>query len=289
MSTMLEEPTDFDQSGTRVTATSLGHCAGDASEKFKEDDTVPGPTSADSSTDQQFPGLSICAPGGFIPIPSHEDCPRHSPYPKISPRLSNSTKNVLRRVPFPEGDIRYSLSELDGLRSIPSAKGRLTSSMYAQKDSSPTSARRSIPPPTSSELSFRSSSPPKEDLRYSPSPQGGSRHSKLKKTKSRRVSKEADLKSVPLEDGGLKVHHSSKKGGKVSISDKGARASPLLLLPRETADLHDLMRRATEVLHLLKVSLDIPNLPSTNWKRFPLTKQMFKLPVHNTRAVTNPL
>ncbi|OBS79924.1 hypothetical protein A6R68_21874, partial [Neotoma lepida] len=52
MSTVLEEPMDFDQLGTRVTASSLGHCAGDASEKFKEDDTVPGPSSADSSTDQ---------------------------------------------------------------------------------------------------------------------------------------------------------------------------------------------------------------------------------------------
>ncbi|OBS69839.1 hypothetical protein A6R68_01621 [Neotoma lepida] len=74
----------------------------------------------------------------------------------------------------------------------------------------------------SSEWSFRSSSPPKEDLRCSPSPRGGSRHSKLKKTKSRQVSKEADLKSVPSENGGLKVHHSSKKGGKASTSDKGA-------------------------------------------------------------------
>ncbi|OBS81881.1 hypothetical protein A6R68_24129, partial [Neotoma lepida] len=36
MSTVLEEPMDFDQSGTRITATTSGHCAGDASEKFKE-------------------------------------------------------------------------------------------------------------------------------------------------------------------------------------------------------------------------------------------------------------
>ncbi|OBS66159.1 hypothetical protein A6R68_05301, partial [Neotoma lepida] len=39
MSTVLEDPMDFDKSGTRVTATSSEHCAGDASEKFKEDDT----------------------------------------------------------------------------------------------------------------------------------------------------------------------------------------------------------------------------------------------------------
>ncbi|OBS64543.1 hypothetical protein A6R68_06917, partial [Neotoma lepida] len=139
------------------------------------------------------------------------------------PRLSDSTKNVSRHVPFLEGDIRYPLSELDRSRSILSAKGRLTSSMYAQKGSSPTSTpQRSVPPTVSSELSFRSSSPPKEDLRCSPSPRGGSRHSKLKKTKSRHASKEAGLKSVPSEDGGLKVHHSSRKGDKDSLSDKGA-------------------------------------------------------------------
>ncbi|OBS70428.1 hypothetical protein A6R68_01031, partial [Neotoma lepida] len=185
-------------------------------EKFKEDDTVPGPSSAYSSTDQHGLGpynvphlpmefwdlpllpkmlrdypypnkrsseepngileLNTSAQGSQEPSPSTQVSgqaslhakatlgqPRHSPYPKISPRLSNSTKHALRHVLFPEGDVRYSLSELDGLRSIPSAKGRLTSSMYAQKDSSPTSnPQRSVPLTVPSELSFRSSSPLKE-------------------------------------------------------------------------------------------------------------------------------
>lgn len=42
----------LDQSGIRVTETSSGHCAGDASENFKEDDTETRPYSANSSTDQ---------------------------------------------------------------------------------------------------------------------------------------------------------------------------------------------------------------------------------------------
>ncbi|OBS81782.1 hypothetical protein A6R68_24228 [Neotoma lepida] len=208
--------------------------------------------------------MSICESDNFIPIPSHDDCPRHSPYPKISPRLSNCTKNVSRHVPFPEGDIKYSLSELAGLRSITSSKSSLTSSMYPPMDSNLTSTpQSSIPPTPSSEWSFTSSSPPKEDLRCSSSPQ----------------------------DGALKVHHSSKQGGKASTSDKRTarhnlslkRASPLLLLPRETADPPDLMRRATEVLSLPKVSLDFPNLPKPNLKRAPLTKQIFRLPVQNMR------
>lgn len=57
MSTVFEEPMDFDLLGTRVSATSPRHCAGDASEKVNEDDRVPGPSSADSSSDQR--GLVI--------------------------------------------------------------------------------------------------------------------------------------------------------------------------------------------------------------------------------------
>lgn len=30
----------------------------------------------------EFPGLSICVPGDFIPIPSYENCTRLRPYPK---------------------------------------------------------------------------------------------------------------------------------------------------------------------------------------------------------------
>lgn len=46
MSTGFEEPRDFDQSGARVPAASSKHRAGDTSHKFKEDNTVPGPSSA---------------------------------------------------------------------------------------------------------------------------------------------------------------------------------------------------------------------------------------------------
>ncbi|OBS59368.1 hypothetical protein A6R68_09507 [Neotoma lepida] len=58
MSTVLEELMVFDQSGTRVTATSSGLSAVDASENFEDDDTVPGTFSAGSSTDHR--GL-ICS------------------------------------------------------------------------------------------------------------------------------------------------------------------------------------------------------------------------------------
>lgn len=49
------------------------------------------------------------------------------------------------------------------------------------------------------------------------------------------------------------------------------------------------MRGAAEVLHLPKVSPDIPNLPNPSWKRPPLTKQKFTLPIQSTRAVNNAL
>lgn len=60
MSTVFEEPMDFDHSGTRVSATSPRHCAGDTSENVNEDDTEPGPSTDDSSTDQR--GLVISPP-----------------------------------------------------------------------------------------------------------------------------------------------------------------------------------------------------------------------------------
>ncbi|KAM7338492.1 hypothetical protein ACRRTK_001976 [Alexandromys fortis] len=53
MSIVFEEPMDFDHSGTRASATSPRHCAGDASEKFNKDDKVPWPSSADAYTDQR--------------------------------------------------------------------------------------------------------------------------------------------------------------------------------------------------------------------------------------------
>ena len=51
MSTVFEEPMDFDQLGARVPATSSKLSIRDASKKFKEDHTVPGPSSADSSAE----------------------------------------------------------------------------------------------------------------------------------------------------------------------------------------------------------------------------------------------
>nr|XP_048286097.1 mucin-12-like [Myodes glareolus]XP_048286098.1 mucin-12-like [Myodes glareolus]XP_048286099.1 mucin-12-like [Myodes glareolus]XP_048286100.1 mucin-12-like [Myodes glareolus]XP_048286101.1 mucin-12-like [Myodes glareolus]XP_048286102.1 mucin-12-like [Myodes glareolus] len=165
-------------------------------------------------------GLSTCAHDDFIPIPSHGDCLRYSSYPNKSHRHFNSTKKIPRHAPFPEGDIRYSLSELDVLRSS-SAKSRLTSSIYVRKNSSSTSTPpRSVSPPESSELNFRSSSPSRKYFRCSPSPQGGSRHSKSKKTKSKHDSKESCLKSVPSEEKGLKFHHSPKKEGRDTVSNK---------------------------------------------------------------------
>lgn len=47
-STGFGEPTDFNQLCTRAIAISSKHSPGDASEKLKEDHTVPGPSSDDS-------------------------------------------------------------------------------------------------------------------------------------------------------------------------------------------------------------------------------------------------
>ncbi|OBS69107.1 hypothetical protein A6R68_02352 [Neotoma lepida] len=71
MSTVLEEPMDFDQSGTRVTATSSGLSVVDASENFEDDDTVPGPFSAGSSTDHRGLVISPHIRGSLQPSHLH--------------------------------------------------------------------------------------------------------------------------------------------------------------------------------------------------------------------------
>uniref|UniRef100_A0A8I5ZW89 Uncharacterized protein n=1 Tax=Rattus norvegicus TaxID=10116 RepID=A0A8I5ZW89_RAT len=177
----------------------------------------PMPSTQDTvgtSSSAEFPGLSHCAQGDFIPFPSHEECLPHSSFPKKGPRHLKSTQRKLKYVPFPEEDIRYSLSELDDLKCIPSAESRFTSSKNGGKNSSPTSTpQRSISPLKSSKLSFRSSTPPKEGLRHAPSPGDRSRHSKSGKTRSRHASSDqAGLKSVSLEDEGLEFCHSYKLG-----------------------------------------------------------------------------
>ena len=53
MSTVFDKPMDFDHSGTRVSAMSPRHCALDATENVNEDDTEPGQSTDDSSTDQR--------------------------------------------------------------------------------------------------------------------------------------------------------------------------------------------------------------------------------------------
>ncbi|XP_076562412.1 uncharacterized protein LOC143433943 [Arvicanthis niloticus] len=69
VSTGFEEPMDFDQLGRSVPATSTKHSSEDASSNFKEDHTVAGPSSADTSA---VPGPSSADPSA-VPGPSSAD------------------------------------------------------------------------------------------------------------------------------------------------------------------------------------------------------------------------
>jgi hypothetical protein len=165
-----------------------------------------------TSFSTEFQGLSLCAEGDFIPTLPHENAWRNSSYPKKSPRCFNSNQRILKHVPFPKGDIRFCLSELDALKCISSAESSLTSSKYAEKESSPTSTpQRRISPLKSSELSFRSSVPCKKGLSHSPPPEGCPTPSKLQKTRPSPSSvHQAGLKSMCSKHVGWKHCPSSK-------------------------------------------------------------------------------
>ncbi|XP_031224939.1 uncharacterized protein LOC116089740 isoform X1 [Mastomys coucha] len=79
-STGFEEPMEVDQLGTRVPATSTKHSTRDASEKFKEDHTAPGPSSADSSVGQcgQHVGQDPSGQGDLQQGPSDKEGPKPS-------------------------------------------------------------------------------------------------------------------------------------------------------------------------------------------------------------------
>uniref|UniRef100_A0A9L6KDQ4 Uncharacterized protein n=1 Tax=Mus musculus TaxID=10090 RepID=A0A9L6KDQ4_MOUSE len=170
----------------------------------------PGTMGASFST--EFQGLSLCAEGDIIPTPPHEDVRRNSSYLKKSPRRFKSNQSILKHVPFPERDIRYCLSDLDALKCIFSAESSLTSSKYAEKESSPTTTpQRSISPLKSSQLSFRPSILCKKGLSHSPPPGDCPTPSKLRKTRPSPSSVDQEsLKSVCSKHAGWKHCHSSK-------------------------------------------------------------------------------
>ena len=166
----------------------------------------------DTSFSTEFQGLSLCAEGDIIPTPPREDGWRNFSYLKKNPRRLKSNQRILKHVPIPERDIRYCLSELDALKCISSAVSSLTSSKYAEKESSPTSTpQRSISPLKSSQLSFRSSILCKKVLSHSPPPGDCPTPSKLRKTRPSPSSVDQEgLKYVRSKHAGWKHCHSSK-------------------------------------------------------------------------------
>ena len=166
----------------------------------------------DTSFSTEFQGQSLCAEGDIMPTPPREDGWRNFSYLKKSPRRLKSNQRILKHVPIPERDIRYCLSELVALKCISSAVSSLTSSKYAEKESSPTTTpQRSISPLKSSQLSFRPSILCKKGLSHSPPPGDCPTPSKLRKTRPSPSSVDQEgLKYERSKHAGWKHCHSSK-------------------------------------------------------------------------------
>ncbi|KAM7338361.1 hypothetical protein ACRRTK_001845 [Alexandromys fortis] len=126
MSTVFEEPMDIGHSGTRVSTTSPRHYAWDASEKVNEDDRVPGPSSADSSTDQR--GLETLGPLSSVEV----DVGTYS-HNRGSPGKLENISGFLKSVLSDHDPVVISLPAQGTLRHLPSAQEDVGHSLSAQQ------------------------------------------------------------------------------------------------------------------------------------------------------------
>uniref|UniRef100_A0A8C2LS63 Uncharacterized protein n=1 Tax=Cricetulus griseus TaxID=10029 RepID=A0A8C2LS63_CRIGR len=139
--------------------TSSRHCAGDTSENFNTDDTVPGPSSADSSTDQRGQVSSPHIQGSLQISPPTQGALGYSTSSQDAQGVSLSTNKVLGKA-----------------QCEPLVMGHSTSAQVSQR--SPTFPERKIKRVSSARRGFRNLSstqgvtdPPKS-FRQAPSDQG---------------------------------------------------------------------------------------------------------------------
>ena len=157
MSTVFEEPMDFDQLGDRVPAASSTNGAGDASHKFKEDHTVPGPSSAGQHGQVISPHIQ----GSPHPSVSSQGDPGTSTSPQDAQGLSLSTQHA-------QGLSLSTQDVLELTRYFQESMGHSTSAQASQR--LPTCAERKIIHASSSRRSSKRLSPTLHNSNLSNSP-----------------------------------------------------------------------------------------------------------------------
>ena len=182
MSTVFEEPMDFAQLGDRVPAASSKNGAGDASHKFKEDHTVPGPSSAGqhgqviSPHIQGSPHPSRSSQGDLGSSTSPQDAQGLSLSTQQTQGLSLSTQDVFELTRYFQESMGHSTSAQASQRLPTCAERKIIHASSSRR-----SSKRLSPTLHNSNLS---NSPPKHvgqdssgqgDLQQAPSDKEGSK------------------------------------------------------------------------------------------------------------------
>ncbi|XP_038168257.2 mucin-17-like [Arvicola amphibius] len=194
MSTVFKEPMDFDHWSTRVSATSPRTCAGDASEKVNEDDTVPGPSSANSFIDQR--GLVI-SPHFQVSLQSSSPIQGglgSSTSSQDAQGLCRSTQEVLGETHCDQGSMGHYISSQASQKPPPCDERKIKHVSLS---------RRGFRSPSSSQGVINHSSSPPKSFRQAPSDQGGLHKAPLGKERSKCVSTKWVLSDFSFSQNGM--------------------------------------------------------------------------------------
>ncbi|XP_041910283.1 mucin-12-like [Arvicola amphibius] len=267
MSTVFEEPMDFDHSGTRVSATSPRHCAGDASEKVNEDDTVPGPSSADSSTDRRGLVISPQFQGSLEPSSPTQGALGYSTSSQDAQGLSLSTGESLGGTQSDQGSMGQSISSQASQKPPPFAERKIKHVSFSR--------RVFKSPPSSRGVTNHSNSPPKS-FRQAPSDQGGLHKAPLDKENSKCFSPKGVVSDLSFSQNGMCLTPSPQSSLTPLTSTKDDRR--VIPSHEESQACFPSPQNDPKQSVSAEVSLSSASSDQGNFKTSPLNQEGFKCP-----------
>ncbi|XP_057609323.1 mucin-17-like [Chionomys nivalis] len=267
ISTVFEEFMDFDHWSTRVSATSPRPCAGDASEKVNEDDTVPGLSSANSSTDQRGLVISPRFQGSLQFSSPTQGALGSSTSSQDAQGVSLSTQKVLGGTQCDQGSMGHFISSQASQKLPPCDERKIKNdSLSGRGFRSPSSSKGVI---------NHSNSPPKR-FRQAPSDQGGLHQAPLGKDSSKCFSPKGVLSDFSFSQNGICPTPSSQGSLTPLTSAKdGWRAIPS---HEESQGYFPLPQNDPKQSIAAEVSLSPASSDQGNFITSPLKKEGFKYP-----------
>lgn len=194
ISTVFEEPTDFNHWSTRVSATSPRPCTADASEKVTENDTVPGPSTANSSTDQRGLVISPHFQGSLQPSSPTQEALGSSTSSQNAQGLSLFTQEILGGTQCDQGSMGHSIASQASQKPPPCDERKIKHVFFS---------RRGFRSPSSSQGIINHSNSSPKSFRQGPSDQGGLHQAPLEKEGSKCFSPKGVLSDFSFSQNGM--------------------------------------------------------------------------------------